>query len=645
MAVQQETRDFLQWHIGQWNRRLRTARTVTWLPRGIMVGATIALVFTAISWLRPWLLPSQLAQISIASIGFFTIGTLLLIWLAPRSVDKAVRDFDLRFHLKERLTTALELIRGDITAPLILTDKQIEDTRIAANKVRANQYLPYKVNRLEVGIVVAMLIILIASLLFDNPNAQELQAQQAFDNTITEQIEDLEQMRDDVEGNSALSEEAQEELMQPLDEALDTLNQDDISQEEAVAALTETEQDLREMSEGLSSEERQANEQAGNDLSSSPLSNELGDKLGDSDLPGSAEESRELSDDLNELNQQEMNELADKLDEAADELRETNPEVSELFEEAAEALRQGDTERAQQALDDAAEAMQNQDTQNRNSEQSQTAQEMADEIGEQRDEVLNPESQDGQQGQEQDQQQQDQQQQQQDQQQQGQQQQDQQQQDQQGEQGQQGQQQEGDQGQQQGQQGQQEGEQGQQEGQQGQQPGQEGQQEGQEGQQGQQGQEGDQGQQGGQAGQEGQQSDSSSSSEGQQSGQPGGAGAGDSGGDAGTDQSGGQQGSINDADDNSPGDNSMRDFEPIYDPNRVGGEGGVDVDLDGQIDESNGEPLNEADFNEDFQGESQVPYDEVFRRYEQSVRDALESDYIPIGVRDIIRSYFSSLEP
>jgi len=43
--------------------------------------------------------------------------------------------------------------------------------------------------------------------------------------------------------------------------------------------------------------------------------------------------------------------------------------------------------------------------------------------------------------------------------------------------------------------------------------------------------------------------------------------------------------------------------------------------------------------------QSRVPYREVFRDYRQSAYEALNEDYIPLGLQGLVRDYFSSLEP
>jgi len=44
-------------------------------------------------------------------------------------------------------------------------------------------------------------------------------------------------------------------------------------------------------------------------------------------------------------------------------------------------------------------------------------------------------------------------------------------------------------------------------------------------------------------------------------------------------------------------------------------------------------------------GSSTVPYTEVFPTYSQAAIEAIENGLIPPGYRNLIRDYFSSLEP
>jgi hypothetical protein len=96
--------------------------------------------------------------------------------------------------------------------------------------------------------------------------------------------------------------------------------------------------------------------------------------------------------------------------------------------------------------------------------------------------------------------------------------------------------------------------------------------------------------------------------------------------------------------DNEPGDGGEVPYDDIYSPQRVGGAGGEEVDVPG--DPGAGQPTGvEGDFAENPAGESSVPYNEVYSDYEGAVNEALESGYVPLGLRDVIRQYFSRLEP
>ena len=60
--------------------------------------------------------------------------------------------------------------------------------------------------------------------------------------------------------------------------------------------------------------------------------------------------------------------------------------------------------------------------------------------------------------------------------------------------------------------------------------------------------------------------------------------------------------------------------------------------------ESCGALLNETptEFGDET---STVPYSQVFGDYRDAAYEALNDDYIPLGMKEYVRDYFSSLEP
>ncbi|MBC7249220.1 MAG: hypothetical protein H5T62_02970 [Anaerolineae bacterium] len=95
--------------------------------------------------------------------------------------------------------------------------------------------------------------------------------------------------------------------------------------------------------------------------------------------------------------------------------------------------------------------------------------------------------------------------------------------------------------------------------------------------------------------------------------------------------------------DNPPGQEGESEYESVYAPQRLGeGEGeGEQVMLPGE-----GEgPYHETPRDVDEEGQALVPYDQVYGDYSRAAAEALESSYIPLGIKEYVREYFSALEP
>ncbi|MFZ4814650.1 MAG: hypothetical protein ACOYL5_08950, partial [Phototrophicaceae bacterium] len=93
---------------------------------------------------------------------------------------------------------------------------------------------------------------------------------------------------------------------------------------------------------------------------------------------------------------------------------------------------------------------------------------------------------------------------------------------------------------------------------------------------------------------------------------------------------------------NNPDGEGEEPFEQVYAPQRVGGESDQSIFLEPDDENS---PLIEGDFSENPTGNASIPYNQVYSDYNDAARQALESDYIPLGVRDVVRDYFTSIEP
>ncbi|NPV66743.1 MAG: hypothetical protein HPY64_06320 [Anaerolineae bacterium] len=584
-----------------WDRRLRLQKSLLWLPRGLLLGVGAGIILALVARLRPVLLPDQIAALTAIAAGVGALGVLAAIWLRQQDSLRLARFFDDTFDLKERLSTSLEIAAGRIRSPNPeITAHLLEDTLTRAQRIDPAAYLPLRVRSRDVGLLLGLIAFLALLLALPNPQSQALAEQQLMQATIQQQVEQLEALREQVAENATIDQETREALLEAIDRATERLAQEELSREEAFATLSDLAEEMRAMAERsrtLSPEQREAYRQAADALRDRAA--DLSHALEQADPARTAEALQQLSRELTGIGQAEQQPLAEALQAAAEALREVSPELAENLREAAEALQREDTAAAQQALEEAA---------------AQAAQEAAQQAGQQATESQTAARQIASQAAQQ------------------------------AEQGAQqvarqpGQQRQGQPG----------GDSGDQTGDgaaatriQQIQPGQDGQST-ESGEQGQASQPG--GQAGDEAGEQSQQGiiqgiepdDSAGDS-------PGAApGAGDS---AGGQQEGSFAASGETIDQNNAPDGSgLTEYEPIFAPRAIGAGGGQQVQLSGS-----GEPgdtvVDEGDFVQEPEGQSIIGYDRVFSDYANAARQALQRDYIPLSMRDIVRNYFASLEP
>ncbi len=617
--------------VKRWDRRLRLQQTLLWLPRSLLPGLGIGLVLAAISWLRPWLLPQQIGLIAGALLLLGMIVFVLAIWLWRRPVLLSAQRFDHRLGFNERVSTALELGAQSIHSNDELTQGQMAFAREKASAVRIGEHLPMMLRRRDWALVIAMAALLALLLLLPNPQADALSQASIQQQAINNAADQLRETTQDIAADTSLGNEQRRTLLEQLKTATNTLDQPNITPQEALAAVSSVQSNLQNNADQLNQQSRlnqSALQQAANALRQASANSNNPQQSGAS-MEQAAQNLNQMAQDVPNMTQAQQQAAQQALQNAAQALQNTNPQAAQQMQQAAQQLQQGNTQQAQQQLQQASQQMQQQMQQTQQQQQAaqnlNNAAQQAQQSGQQISQAQQ-QNQQGQQSQQNQQSQQGQPQSQQSQQQsQGQQQ---------GQQNQQGQQsnQEG----QQGQQGQQQSQQGQQaSNQQGQQPGQQNQPGEQSGQQSGQ-QPGDQGQQG----QQGQQSGQSTTSQ-----QTGALSAGDQSGDPHGDDNGQQQSAVSQgAASNNPDGTGQRDFEAVNVPRRIGPAANDGNNVQLNPDASN-TPIQEGDFVENPNGQVTVPYNQVFSDYANAANQALNSDYVPLGLRDVVRDYFTSLEP
>ena len=334
----------------KWDHRRRGRDALVWLPRGLLAGLLLAGLVVVLARFRPVLTNQEvgIAILVLAGVGLL-LSLVMVLWQRLDLLQQA-RFADRQFALQERATTAVELQTGRLAAPPALAAQQLADTLQATATVDTRARLPLRPVRRDWLLILVALILLTAAILLPNPLEATVLHQRAVDEAIAEQEAALEALIQEIEENPNLTADQKEELQEPLEDALQILAEDGISQAEAVAVLSAAEADLRSLSENQATALLDSLNAAGQPLAQNEQGSALGQALQNGDLFQAAAEAANLAGVLPSLSAAEQAALAQDLAATAAALQDIDPELAQQLAEAAQALAAGDVAGAQQAL-------------------------------------------------------------------------------------------------------------------------------------------------------------------------------------------------------------------------------------------------------------------------------------------------------
>ncbi|MDE2856003.1 MAG: hypothetical protein OXN88_17660 [Chloroflexota bacterium] len=572
--------------LDRWERRYEWRRLSRTVPRSLIAALLLGLVAGAVGAFRFRLATEQLALIAAALCALGGLLNIVYTLIFPRSLGEKARYFDLEFGLRERISTAFELMHGRIETHPEIEARQIADALAHARVIDPGERILMDFRPRELGLLallsLAMLgMILLPALIGEEflPDPPSAAAEAAK--------EDLREIIETVAKDTDLDDVDRQDLLEALEIALERLEEEDISEEEAFAAMSQLQSQLEALENKLEDtiELDQSTMEAALEALEDFIAPAEAEEQGA--LPSNeAEESSALQEMLNaleplsqeaaQMSAEEAQALADALQRSAEEMARMSEMMAEQMEALAEALENGDLEGFQEEMDALREQLEesqrqqemDQSARTMLQEQAELAQEAAEEIAQQQAQEGQPQPGDPQEGQ----------------------------------------------------------------------PEQSG------------------------AGQQpsGQQNDQPSAAS-RQGNQPADRNRPATGENSGTNQdprsSGGGAGEGEASNVSLPGsggedqgaetDNRTTglgeiEYEAIYSPSGISGGGGEAMRL--QTDPGD-TTVAEGEFDDNPVGESRVSYDTVFGEYQNAANRALESDYVPLGLRDVVREYFTSLEP
>jgi membrane protein implicated in regulation of membrane protease activity len=349
--------------IGRWASRLRWQRSLALAGAGLAVGLLGALLLAIAARLTPLL--SRPWQIAIAFALALLGLTVALAWPWLRSIGRKpidwMREFDRRFGLGERLSTLNEIAEGRIKTKIDeLRTSQRSDTIATAEGVNSEitTRLPLKLvwrDWIIAGVIAACLLLAIA---LPNPQDQALADQARMREAMQQQAQQLQQAKDAIQ-NSALSPEAKRQATEALEQAQQTLNDPNTTPERALAAINDAQSKLDALEDQAARQQEEALRQAGQSMASDELTNNLADALQNGDFERAAEALRNASSrDGKSLTPDEAERTARQLEQLARRTQNTDPTLSQNLRQAAQRMREGNNEAAQERLNQAAQQLQ-----------------------------------------------------------------------------------------------------------------------------------------------------------------------------------------------------------------------------------------------------------------------------------------------
>jgi hypothetical protein len=360
----------IYYHLDRWRRWYRLRRAAAWGLHGFMLCLALALAAGLALLFGARLLPTEFYRLLVLSAlaGMLAGGALGFAWSFPRA--KAARFFDLRFGLKERISTALELAGGQTPSevgqaagsgkPASLAARQIEDAASTARQVDPRALLPLRLRPAEILVVLVLAALAPLSVRLAGEPIQAAQNQRAAEAAVEGEAERLEELISEIEADPVLTEEQRQALTAPLEEARQQLSETR-SLEEALSALTEARDELQRLEDSEAQAQAQDLRAAGERLSQEMGSAEenplqpFSEALSAGDFDAAAQALRELQ--LEKSTAEEAETQARQFEAAAEALEETQPALAEELRQAAQALLTGEAQTARQALDSAAQSV------------------------------------------------------------------------------------------------------------------------------------------------------------------------------------------------------------------------------------------------------------------------------------------------
>ena len=285
-------------------------------------------------------------------------GTAAFAWLRPRPPLRVARLADATLDLDEKVATAIERHnrpRAADSAALIAAQLEDAAASLARALPRAAARVPLAPARATLLAPLVAALLLLVALLAPNPLQGYWDTRQAQQQQQQAEADKIEQLRKDIAAQPGAGDAARQALLSELDQLHHDLQSGALDRDAAMARLSDAEAKLQREVDSRAPAERAALDALANRLSQEDGAlGQAGAALAKGDNQAAADALRRAGADAAGLSPQQRQAQADALQAAAAGAAANDPALAQKLNDAASALQSGDPAATQQALDNLA---------------------------------------------------------------------------------------------------------------------------------------------------------------------------------------------------------------------------------------------------------------------------------------------------
>lgn len=317
---------------------------------GSIAGMTLDI---GIILLSKWILLPNLLIIlgSVMLFSWFSASVSLLLRLP--GIEEAAKKGD-ALGYKERFITAFELSKdeGNLSNPMYKL--VLEDAVSSAKKAEFDKRYSISLPKKKLWIIGILMVGAIAAGFAPSPVNSRLELQRETKEKAKTEIEKIEKVQEELKNNPKLSSEEINKINKALDSLKAELKKAN-NEGDILRASQKTQQQLKKVSkESVQGDLKKLGEK----LSNHELTRALGDQLQQGNVSEIRKNLDELQENLKKMDENQIQELAEILKDAANEIQ-NNQELQQALNDYQQALTDGDLEGLAEQYDQLAQALEN----------------------------------------------------------------------------------------------------------------------------------------------------------------------------------------------------------------------------------------------------------------------------------------------